>query len=772
MAGPGPAGRPLVDGEVLSRAVSVAGELPGRPLAGRRRRRRRIALAALVSAALAFGAITTSLWRRAVLEVSRREAAQILALGRLELEDRPTAALSHALASLEHADSEPARRFAVEALWHGASAIVLEGGVINIADFSPDGQWIATGGALADQVRLWSRDGGAPKILPGTDAGGVRFSPGNRFLAAGGRTIARFWSLPRGDQIREVELEGRTFFRRGERLLSFSAMADGREAVRDWTNPEEVPEIITSLDLSGVGDWHVDASGEWLLTGRGNGVYRSELRDSTADRAKLVGMHEANVVWVAAHPTAPRVVSGDETGEIRLWSFAETPGRLERILKSKVPSGQVDRTDSFMVAAATGPHSTPDVAQVWDLKGPPDADPLVLRNANVSFLNDFGFDPSGDWLLTAQQSGILWPLRSKRSHVLRRQSPPHIQVAFTPDGRSLVSTSDEGAVRVWPLSYREGEKTRKVMEDNTAKVGFYLDVDPAGKYALVESRFEPRVFLVPLDGSGPRQMPGLTRGDGTLGPAVFSPDGRLVVSAGYLPSLLRIWNLESGDVRVFRTQVPGDQCGTEGKWRDSVVGLAFLADGRLLTIMMRGAIHVWDLGDGTKEEIRPCAPRNLEDPNVLIDKDRRRFVFREEGAFTFFDLEKGSARKVTSHGNRVTAATLDPTGTIVVSGSNDGVVRVGPVTGEEPHLLYGHTLDVSSVAVSPDGKWIASASQDGTIRLWPMPEGAPLHTLPYEEVLTRLRGLTNLRVVPDEGSGTGYGVTVGPFPGWAKVPEW
>lgn len=117
---------------------------------------------------------------------------------------------------------------------------------------------------------------------------------------------------------------------------------------------------------------------------------------------------------------------------------------------------------------------------------------------------------------------------------------------------------------------------------------------------------------------------------------------------------------------------------------------------------------------------------------------------------------------------------LDPTGTIVVTGDLDGVVRVGRITGEEPHLLFGHSLEISSVAVSPDGKWIASGSQDGTIRLWPMPDLSkpPLHTLPYGDLLAKLRSLTNLRVVGDPSSSDGWKVEVGPFPGWKEAPGW
>ena len=53
-----------------------------------------------------------------------------------------------------------------------------------------------------------------------------------------------------------------------------------------------------------------------------------------------------------------------------------------------------------------------------------------------------------------------------------------------------------------------------------------------------------------------------------------------------------------------------------------------------------------------------------------------------------------------------------------------------------------------------------------------MSEGTPFHTLPYAEILERIRALTNLRLVPDEAADAGYRVEVGPFPGWQALPNW
>ena len=104
-----------------------------------------------------------------------------------------------------------------------------------------------------------------------------------------------------------------------------------------------------------------------------------------------------------------------------------------------------------------------------------------------------------------------------------------------------------------------------------------------------------------------------------------------------------------------------------------------------------------------------------------------------------------------------------------------GPLQVGAVSGGPVHLLVGGESElINGFEVSPDGRWIVTWGQSETIRLWPMPDLSkpPLHTLPPKELVEKLKTLTNLRVVADEESNTGWRLDIDPFPGWEEVPSW
>jgi WD40 repeat protein len=256
-----------------------------------------------------------------------------------------------------------------------------------------------------------------------------------------------------------------------------------------------------------------------------------------------------------------------------------------------------------------------------------------------------------------------------------------------------------------------------------------------------------------------------------------------VAGPAYAPQpegfVLQLWGVESGDSRAI--PLPGAQEG--GLLDGTIYDLAFDAQGRLYS-GGRDALRRWVLEQGTSEVLIAATRSKLDmgdDGRVLLVGTRQappdrtgvsEYSGMAEDLFVL-DLEAGGSRRIRTHGAAIQSLALGPGARTIATGGYDGIVRVGPVTGEEPHLLVGHQQKVGAVTISPDGRWIASGAGN-EIRLWPMPDLSkpPLHTLPHDELMARLHTLTNVRVVEDETSPSGYRLDVGPFPGWEEVPEW
>jgi serine/threonine protein kinase/WD40 repeat protein len=776
-------------------------------LAGRRRRRRRTAYAAILAVVVLSAVGLGVMWRksmretrRAEAEAAQREAAQLLALGRLRLADHPMDALAYAIASLERADNEPARRFAVEALWQGPPAIVLADPRARTysSAWSPDDEWLALGSETG--LALVRRETGAVRQLSSAYETVLGFMSDSQRLVTkdrtvGPRTVLHLWSCEEGRIERTMSFEWPSWdMLANDRLVTFTG--DGSQPlphrprlVRHLSLDGKTQEVLGRWEPRGLSGLDLDPSSRWLFSVESGRLLQQRL-DALSDPPRALAAQEGDAdVWM--QPWRDRVVTGDSRGGVRIRDVAS--GRLERELKSPADARMIglDPTGRFLASAPEGIHP-PRSEFLFDLDAPRTAEPTPLLGVvEGQVINALRFSPDGKWLGSFYgDTAALWNLTNPRSVVLGREKPAGITVGFTRDGH-LLSSSDQGVLRRWALSPKANEGTQELWSLPGAWGSGVLELDPQGRFAVRVSTFEGSVIVVPLDGSPPstyilKRPPGvrLWAESASLDPA----GGLLAVYAGSPenPKLnsVRILDLATGSERTLDTRPAGGE-GCEwpeesglGTVSEGMAVPLWLPDGRLVTDGVAG-LRVWDLGAGTSRLVRPCEKAWVQ--GLLASPDSGTVLglkapdeMATRSSLSTFDLGSGKTNEITSHGNQAFCFALDPSGRVLVTGDNNGIVRVGPLSGAEPHLLFGHTGQVTSVAVSPDGRTIASASDDGTIRLWPMPDLSkpPLHALPHDELLAKLRSLTNLRAVRDPSSDTGWRIEVGPFPGWATVPEW
>jgi WD40 repeat protein len=738
--------------------------------AGRRRRQARVAIGTAFAALLVVLAVVSQLWirsraseQRAVQQTLRTEAQQLFALGQLEEDQNPTLAFAHAIAALERADTAEIRRFALRQLWKGPLAFVRSegsnGGDSSLS-FSADGEWLADWGTDA---RVWRRDGSGPFNVSRSFPRNVtaQFAGDGRRLVifgprSSGTTGADVLGLPEFMLLKQIETPGEGLLAvRGDRLITVRPRApNGSGAdivVRSLIAGDA--QILGSLS-GGARRLHIDASGDgYFISYPGERrVLASALNVGAAgERPVLRTSAPVSRFWLDGNNEQIAVL--DETGTLRVGPLAHANDARQLIGSPLKPTEQIsgvafDRINHWLVAALQGQG-----LRMWDLTGPPDAEPLMLGRGAVTTIAA-QFEPTGRWLAAEDLNGVtFWPATRPWPLVLRVSAGGPKDVAFDPKQKWIAASAGRGGIEIWPSTVNSFPR-RHIAADVSQ-----LAVSPDGQFLATGTR-SGSVLVLPVAGSGFRELPGF---QGWVDAVAFDATGRRIAADGPMEGgrshVVRVFDLETGDVKSFD---PGD-----GK---DIVSVAFLPDGDVL-ISSFGGLRRLDLETGSFDLL-------LDQPGAaFLGPDGRHLLLLRAaneqepiGTASVYDLRERRGWPLASHGDQVTLMAWDPSGQRVATGSRDGIVRVGPVTGEEPHLLIGHAGPIWGVRVDPRGQFVASTGVDGTVRIWPMPDGQPLHTWSRDALLDKLRSLTNVRIVSDASAPNGYRTTFLPFLGWDREP--
>ncbi len=310
---------------------------------------------------------------------------------------------------------------------------------------------------------------------------------------------------------------------------------------------------------------------------------------------------------------------------------------------------------------------------VWDAESGAE---LSILHGHEGAVTSVTYSPDGQRIASADcQVTRLWDAETAAELAVLRG---YACVAFSPDGRWLAGTSEDGLIGFW-----DGEVDSEVL------------VLPEGKAAVI----------------------------------AFSPDGS-EIAGGSAKGSIRTWSLWSADkVAGFRACQGG------------ITSIAYSPDGRRIAIGTTEGVCLWrgERGIGVDylsfwQDHR--AGRETHVNGVAYRPDGQRIASgSEDGAIREWDAETGALLAVLrGHSDSVRSIAYSPGGRRIVSGSEDGTVRVWDTEGAaEATVLRGDEGSITSVAYSPDGQRIAVANswslQHYTARVFGVESGTEVAVL-------------------------------------------
>lgn len=297
-------------------------------------------------------------------------------------------------------------------------------------------------------------------------------------------------------------------------------------------------------------------------------------------------------------------------------------------------------------------------------------------------------------------------------------------LAFSPDGRLVVSGSYYREVRVWD-TWRGTEVIRFVGERPGSSYP-----EGAGGDAIVSVAFtddglraasaDRCLYVVdPVTGVGSTVVAGETD---NLYAVALSSDGCTAVSAprdiwGFNRGELEVWDAVDGQLR-HHPAGPGPM---------TAVATVDAAGTAAASVSMQGELLLWDLRQG---RLRSRETRSVR--CVALSPDGATLALASAGTVVVRRTldDPSSESTLPGHGGTVQALSFAGDGRLA-AGTEDGAVFVWDLGGRQLVAeLPAQGAGIRSVAGSHDGRWLATGAEDGSVRFWdlgrvPAPSARP-----------------------------------------------